>query len=65
MSRVIPTDVYDKEGNMLRVEFYDGKGDFAFQVLWDPTDEQTSTNRENFRNYAYRMAQQLKYEVNK
>jgi len=65
MIKVIPVDVYDNDGNMVRVEFYDGKGDFAFQVLWDPSDEQTSKNREDFRLYAYRMADQLKYEVNK
>ena len=65
MSKVVPIDVYDKEGNMLKVEFYDGKGDFAFQALWDPTDEQTSENREVFRRYSYRMAFQLGYEVNK
>jgi hypothetical protein len=61
----MPIDVYDKDGNMLRVEFFDSKGDFIFQVLWDPSDEQTSDNREKFRQYAYRMAGQLKYEVNK
>ena len=65
MIRAIPTDIYDKEGNMLRIEFHDNKGDFAFQVLWDPRDEQTSTNREALRKYAYRMAEQLGYEVNK
>lgn len=65
MTKAIPTDIYDKEGNMLRVEFHDNKGDFAFQVLWDPTEEQTSENREVFRRYAYRMAFQLGYEVNK
>jgi hypothetical protein len=63
--KVVPIDVYDKAGNMLKVEFYDGSGEFAFQVLWDPTDKQTSENREEFRRYAYRMAEQLKYEVNK
>lgn len=65
MSNVIPVDIYDKDGNMLRVEFHDSKGDFAFQVLWDPREEQTSENREEFRRFAYRMAEQLKYEVNK
>jgi hypothetical protein len=65
MTKVVPVDVYDKDGNMLRVEFHNGNNEFAFQVLWDPTDQQTSENREEFRRYAYRMAEQLKYEVNK
>lgn len=65
MIKVVPIDVYDKDGNMLRIEFYDGSGEFAFQALWDPTDEQTSKNREAFRTFAYRMAEQLKFEVNK
>ena len=65
MIKAIPIDIYDKDGNMLRVEFHDAKGDFAFQALWDPRDEQTSENREEFRRYAYRMADQLGYEVNK
>jgi hypothetical protein len=63
--KVVPIDIYDKDGNMVKIEFQDGSGEFAFQVLWDPTDEQTSENREEFRRYAYRMAEQLKYEVNK
>lgn len=65
MTKVIPIDIYDKEGNMLRIEFHDLEGDFAFQALWDPTDEQTSEKREAFRKYAYRMAEQFKYEVDK
>jgi hypothetical protein len=65
MSRVTPTDVYDKDGNMLKIEFHESSGDFAFQALWDPTDEQSSEKREAFRTYAYRMASQLGYEVNK
>ena len=63
--KVVPIDIYDKDGNMVSIEFQDGKGEFAFQAVWDPNDEQTSENREEFRRFAYRMAEQLKYEVNK
>jgi hypothetical protein len=55
MSRAIPIDVYNKNGNMLRIEFYDGKGDHIIDAIWDPTDEQTSENRIKFRKWAYMM----------
>ena len=63
MKKAIPTDVYDKDGNMIRIDFHDGKGDFVFQAMWDENDEQTSENRVLFREWAYRMAEQLDYEV--
>lgn len=61
--KVIPTDVYDKEGNLCRLEFYDQSGEFQFQAEWDPRDEQTSENRIAFRKWAYHMAKQLNFEV--
>lgn len=44
-------DIYDKDGNMIRIEAYDSKGDFIMQALWDPTDEQTSENRIKLREW--------------
>jgi hypothetical protein len=44
-------DIYDKDGNMVRIEAYDSKGDFIMQALWDPTDEQTSENRIKLREW--------------
>lgn len=44
-------DIYDKDGNMTRIEAYDSKGDFIMQALWDPTDEQTSENRIKLREW--------------
>jgi len=44
-------DIYDKDGNMTRIEAYDGAGDFIMQAIWDPTDEQTSENRIQFRKW--------------
>jgi hypothetical protein len=52
--KAIPTDVYDKEGNMTKIEFNDGKGEFILQFLWDERDDQTSENRTAFRKWAYR-----------
>lgn len=53
MKRAIPVDVYDKEGNMLRIEFNDGTGDHILDAQWDPADAQTSENRILFRKWAY------------
>ena len=62
---LIPTDVYDKNGDLLRIEFHNEVGEFEFQAIWDPTDEQTSANREKFRKWSYRMAEQQNYQVKK
>jgi hypothetical protein len=50
----IPTDQYDKDGNMLGIEFNDGEGKFIIFAEWDPTDEQTSEKRIAFREWAYK-----------
>jgi 3-isopropylmalate dehydratase small subunit len=63
MKRAIPVDVYDKEGNMLRIEFNDMNGDHIIDAQWDPTDEQTSENREAFRKWAYNFVRNKDYEV--
>jgi hypothetical protein len=60
---VIPTDVYDKDGNILRIEFYDLDGEFVVQALWDENDEQTGKNRIKFREWAYHMVEQIGEEV--
>lgn len=60
---VIPTEVFDKEGNLEKIEFFNELGSFEFQSLWDPTDEQTNDNRDKFRKWSYRMAEQQKYKV--
>lgn len=61
--QVIPTDVYDKDGNLNRIDFHNLEGEFQIQAEWDTNDEQTSENREAFRKWAYRMVNQLKFEV--
>lgn len=62
--RVIPIDVYDKDGNFVRIDVQDAAGEFVMQITWDPTDEQTSENRENFRKWAYNFLKNSKgYEV--
>jgi len=62
---VIPTDVYDKEGNMVKIEFYTKSGEFVIEAVWDPKDPQDSEHRVFFRKWAYKMLNQLGYEVPK
>jgi hypothetical protein len=63
MKRAIPVDVYDKEGNMLRIEFNDMEGNHIIDAVWDQNDEQTSEKREAFRKWAYDFIQNKDYEV--
>lgn len=63
MINVIPTDIYDKDGNLSHIEFNDSDGNFVIKADWDPTDEQTSENRIKFRKWAYNMIKRLGYEV--
>jgi hypothetical protein len=63
MTKVIPTDIYDKDGSLLKIEFYNELGTFEIQAVWDPDDEQTNENREAFRKWAYRLVKQVGFEV--
>lgn len=63
MTTLIPTDVYDKDGNMVKIEFYDTDGEFVIQSVWDEQDPQDSEHREFFRKWSYKMVRQLGYEV--
>jgi len=63
MTTLIPTDVYDKDGNMVKIEFYDTDGEFVIQSVWDEQDPQDSEHREFFRKWSYKMVKQLGYEV--
>ena len=61
--KVHPVDIYDKDGNLLRIEFLDLVDNFIFQAQWDERDEQTSENRAEFRKWAYSMAKNLGYSL--
>lgn len=60
MKVAIPVDVYDKEGNLVKIEVNDRSGEHIVDFLWDPTDEQTSENRTKFREWAYKFLEQQK-----
>jgi hypothetical protein len=64
--KAIPIDVYDKEGNLTKIEFVDSNGDHVIDAQWDQTEEQTSENRIKFRTWAYdHVSFNLKYEVDR
>jgi hypothetical protein len=63
MTKVIPTDVYENNGDMKGIEFNNLDGGFIVFAEWDSVDAQTSENRVKFREWAYHMATQLGYEV--
>jgi len=65
MKIAIPTDIYDKDGNMTKIEFNDTDGEHVIDAIWDERDEQTSENRIEFRKWAYRQLEQQGYEVRK
>ena len=59
----ICTDIYDSEGNMLRIEAHNTNDEFIIQGLWDIRDEQTAENREAFRTWFYRQLRQQGYRT--
>jgi len=44
-------EIYNPAG-LVRIEVYDEDGEFFMDVLWDPNDEQTPANKEQFRKWA-------------
>jgi hypothetical protein len=60
---VIQQDVYDKAGNLVKIEVHDESGEFLMQFLWDERDEQTSENREEFRKWATRHLKQSGHTI--
>lgn len=60
---VTQIDIYNKEGELVRIEAYKESGEFLMQFLWDERDEQTSENRVEFRKWATRHLKQSGHEV--
>lgn len=56
-------DIYDKEGNLSKIEVQDASGEHIFDALWDDRDAQTSENREEFRRWVQRMIRSKGYTV--
>jgi hypothetical protein len=62
MMKVVLTDVYDKDGNLVKIDVHDMDGQFVIQIVWDENDEQTNENRKEFRTWANRQLRQRDYE---
>lgn len=60
---VTTIDIYNKEGELVRIEAYKENGDFLMQFLWDKADEQTSENRVEFRKWVTRHLKQSGEQV--
>jgi len=63
--KALPTDIYDGQGNLLKIEYQDEAGKRIVDAIWDENDEQTSDNRESFRKWASNMLERMGYEVAK
>ena len=59
----VPADIYNKEGELVKIEFTTPSGEHIIDAMWDVSEEQTSENRVKFREWAYRMIKQKDYEV--
>lgn len=64
MKPAVPVNIYDKEGNLTKIELYDTDGGHIIDVLWDPNDAQTPEKRVEFRKWAYTMANRKGFTVN-
>ena len=60
--KVVLTDIYDKDGNLVKIDVHDMDGQFVIQIVWDENDEQTSENRKAFREWANRQLKQRDYD---
>lgn len=63
MTKVSMVDIYDKNGNLLRIETYTLQGEHFLDFLWDERDEQTSDNRLEFRKWVKRFLKQKDAEL--
>ena len=59
----VPVDIYNKEGQLVKIEFNTTSGEHIIDAVWDDREEQTSENRVKFREWAYRLIKQKDYEV--
>jgi hypothetical protein len=61
--KVTCIDIYDKDGNLTKIEIVNEAGETVLTAPWDPTDEQTSKNREEFRNWVYKHLKRKNFEL--
>lgn len=61
--KVTCIDIYDKNGNLTKIEVINENGETILDSLWDPRDEQTSANREAFRKWTYNHLGRIGYDI--
>jgi len=63
MTVAIPTEMMDKDGNLLAIEFYDELGGHIIDAVWDDADPQDALHRAKFRTWVYQMLEAKGYNV--
>ena len=63
MTKAIPSEVLDKDGNLLAIEFYDELGSHIIDAVWDEADPQDAKHRALFRNWVYQHLESKGYDV--
>jgi hypothetical protein len=61
--KLLCIDIYNKEGELVRIECHTYSGEFVMQFLWDIHDPQTSEKREEFRKWVSRHLRQSGYDT--
>ena len=56
-------EIYDQDGNLLRIEVTLENGEHLFDVLWDPKEEQNEKNRLDFREWTKLMVKRKGHEL--
>jgi hypothetical protein len=62
MMKVVLTEVYDTDENLIKIDVHDLEGKFIIQIVWDENDEHTFENRKLFREWAIRQLKQRDYD---
>lgn len=60
---VKPTEIFNDNGDLQKIEFHTLRGQFVIEALWDERDAQTEENRQAFRKWAYNMMRNKDYKV--
>lgn len=56
-------EIFDDQGNLVKIEITLENGEHLFDVLWDERDEQTEENRIHFREWTKKMVKRNGHEL--
>ena len=54
-------EIFEK-GNLIKIEVWDSNNEFVFDIMWNPMDEQTHENREEFRKWSVTVIKRYGYK---